>query len=121
MTVRDEANALADIANLLPPGYVKYVPFSVTKEISFEYGGITVKMSALYLNRPMNCYCFDLAWSSSDKLYGIPIRCGIDMLKQFKTPLPNLFANNHAYPGSEVTSVSQLDLIIIDESVLTRG
>ena len=121
MTVRDETDALAEIANLLPPGYVKKVPFSTTKDISFEYGGVTVKMSCLYLNTAMNCYCFDLAWSSSDKLYGIPIRCGIDILMQFSTPLPNLYANNHAYPGSEITSPTQLDLIIIDESVLTRG
>lgn len=121
MTIREERDALNEIANLLPPGYIKSVPFSVEKDISFEYNGITIKMSALYLNSKLNCYMFDLSWSSTDKLYGIPIRCGLDMLQQFNTPLPNLYANNHSYPGLEITSWKQLDLIIIDESVLERG
>lgn len=121
MTIREERDALQEIANLLPPGYVKVVPFSVSKDIAFEFNGVTLKMSSLYLNRALNCYMFDLSWSSTDKIYGIPIRCGLNILEQFETPLPNLYANNHAYPGSEITSWQQLDLIIIDESVLERG
>jgi len=121
MSVKDEKAALAEIANLLPAGYVKTVPFSVKKDISFEYAGVSVQMSALYVNRYMNCYCFDLSWSSTDKIYGIPIRCGIDLLKQYSTPLPNLYANNHAYPGEEISSFRELSLIIIDESVLVNG
>lgn len=121
MTIREERDALNEIANLLPPGYVKVVPFSVSKDISFEYNGVTLKMSALYINASLNCYMFDLTWSSTDAIYGIPIRCGVDILKQFSCPLPNMYANNHAYPGSEITSWQQLDLLIIDETVLERG
>jgi len=121
MTMQDENAALAEIANLLPTGYVKIVPFSITKSVSFEFDGISVEMSALYVNKALNCYCFDLAWSSTDKIYGIPIRCGVNILQQYTTPLPNLYANNHAYPGEEITSYKELSLIIIDESVLVNG
>lgn len=121
MTVREQAQALNEIAELLPPGYVKTIPFSTSKGISFEFNGITVKMSALYINEPMNCYMFDLAWGASDKISGIPIRCGLDILQQFTTPLPNMFANNSSYPGSEVESWRDLTLFIVDVSVLERG
>ncbi len=121
MTVKEEQQAFNEIMSLLPPGYVKKIPISVTKDISFQFNGLSISISALYLNTFLNCYCFDLAWSSTDKIYGIPLRCGVDILKQYSTPLPNLYANNHAYPGSEVTSWRNLDLIIIDESVLERG
>lgn len=116
MTIREEAQALNDIADLLPPGYVKTIPFSVTKEMSFEFNGVTVKMSALYLNEQANCYMFDLAWGATDKIYGIPIRCGLDILQQFTTPIPNLFANNTSYPGTEVESWRDLTLFIVDVS-----
>ena len=121
MTIRDEREALQKIAELLPPGYIKRVPFSTVNDVSFVYNGITIRMSALYLNVALNCYMFDLAWSSTDKIYGIPVRCGTDLLSQYTTPIPNMYANNHAYPGSEITSWKQLDLIIIDETVLERG
>lgn len=121
MTIREEKNALQEIADILPPGYLKTVPFSITNDISFEFNGVTLKMSALYLNRSANCYMFDLAWSSTNKISGIPIRCGINILQQYTTPLPNLYANNHAYPGMEIISWRDLNLVIIDESVLEIG
>ena len=121
MSVRDEANALNEIADLLPPGYVKTIPFSTSKEISFEFNGVTVKMSAIYFNNYLNCYMFDLAWGATDKIFGIPIKCGLDILCQFTTPLPNMYANNTSYPGTEVESWRDLSLFIIDVSVLERG
>lgn len=121
MTMREEKQALNDIAALLPPGYVKTIPFSVSKEISFEFQGVTVKMSAIYLNEYLNCYMFDLAWGATDKIFGIPIRCGIDILGQYTTPLPNMFANNTSYPGVEIQSWRDLSLFIVDVSVLERG
>lgn len=121
MSVSDEANALNEIADLLPAGYVKTIPFSTSKEISFEFNGVTVKMSAVYYNIPLNCYMFDLAWGATDKIYGLPIRCGLDILKQFTTPLPNMYANNTSYPGTEIQSWRDLTLFIIDVSVLERG
>jgi hypothetical protein len=119
--IRDEQQALKDIAKLLPNGYVKTIPFDTSKDVSFEFAGVTVKMSALYLNEYLNCYMFDLAWGSTDKIYGIPVRCGLDILQQYKTPLPNMYASNTIFPGQEVTSWRQLFLFIIDESVLERG
>jgi len=121
MSVSDEANALNDIADLLPVGYVKTIPFSTSKEVSFEFNGVTVKMSALYYNSYLNCYMIDLAWGATDKIYGLPIRCGLDILKQFTTPLPNMYANNTSYPGTEIQSWRDLTLFIIDVSVLERG
>lgn len=121
MSIREEQQALKNIAKLLPAGYVKTVPYDTTKDVSFEFGGVTVKMSALYLNEYLNCYMFDLAWGSDSKVYGIPIRCGLDILQQYTTPLPNMYASNTVYPGEEVTSWRQLYLFIIDESVLERG
>jgi len=121
MTIREDTQALNDIADLLPPGYVKTIPFSVTKDISFEFSGVTVKMSALYFNEPLNCYMFDLAWGATNKIFGIPIRCGLNILGQFSTPLPNMYANNTSYPGSEIQSWRDLTLFIIDVSVLERG
>lgn len=121
MTKSEENEALSEIYNLLPPGYIKTVPFSVTRDVSFEYNGITVKMSKLYVNSFMNCYCFDLAWSSTDKVSGIPVRAGVDILKQFSTPLPNLYAYNSTYPGEEISSYRDLTLMIIDETVLKDG
>ena len=60
--IEQEHQALKQIAELLPTGYVKSVPYSIRKDVSFEFNGVTVKMSALYLNEPLNCYMFDLAW-----------------------------------------------------------
>ena len=119
--IREEQQALKDIAKLLPAGYVKTVPFSISKDVTFEFGGVTVKMSALYLNEYLNCYMFDLAWSAEDKVYGIPLRCGLDIIQQYTTPLPNMYATNTVFPGEEITSYKQLYLFIIDESVLERG
>lgn len=78
-------------------------------------------MSALYLNEALNCYMFDLAWSSENKIFGIPVRCGIDMLQQYKTPLPNMYATNTVNPGQEVSSWRHLYMFVIDERVLERG
>lgn len=117
----EEQQALKEIASLLPTGYVKSVPFDLTKDVSFEFQGVTVKMSALYLNEALNCYMFDLAWGSTNKIYGIPIRCGINILGQYYTPLPNMYAANLVFPGNEVTSYKQLYLYVIDVSVLERG
>ena len=121
MTIREEQQALKEIANLLPPGYVKTIPFNMSKDVTFEFQGVTVKMSALYLNEYLNCYMFDLAWGSENKIYGIPIRCGVNILEQYTTPLPNMFASNRVAPGHEITSWRQLFMYIIDESVLERG
>lgn len=120
MSVRDEQQALKDISALLPPGYVKTIPFDIAKDTSFEFGGVTVKMSALYLNEYLNCYMFDLAWGAENKIFGIPIRCGLDILQQYATPLPNMFASNTFQAGYEVTSWRQLYMFIIDVSVLER-
>lgn len=119
--IKQEQQALKQIAELLPTGYVKGVPYDISKDVSFEFNGVTVKMSALYLNEYLNCYMFDLAWGATNKIFGIPIRCGINILKQYKTPLPNMYAANTVFPGEEVTSYRQLYLFIIDESVLERG
>lgn len=116
-----DAEILQQISELLPPGYIKKIPFSTERGLTFEYNGVLVKISAIYLNTYLNCYCFDLSWSSDQQVAGIPIRCGIDILKQFSTPLPNLYANNHAYPGYEITDISQLELIVMDETVLENA
>lgn len=118
--IRDERQALKEIASLLPDGYVKTVPYDIEKDVTFEFGGVTVKMSALYLNEYMNCYMFDLSWGATDVIYGIPIRSGIDILRQYKTPLPNMYATNTSFPTTDVTSWRQLYMFIIDESVLER-
>lgn len=116
--ITEEQQALKDIARLLPYGYVKTVPYNMSKDVSFEFAGVSVKMSAIYLNEALNCYMFDLAWGSTNKIYGIPIKCGIDILKQYKTPLPNMYASNVVFPGQEITSWRQMFLFVIDESVL---
>lgn len=121
MTIRQEQQALKDIANLLPAGYVKIIPFDITKDVSFEYHGVTVKMSSLTLNEDLNCYMFDLAWGADSKIFGIPIRGGLDILRQYHTPLPNMYASNTEFPGQDVTSWRQLYMFVIDESVLERG
>lgn len=121
MSLREEQQALREIANLLPPGYVKTIPFSISKDTTFEFGGVTIKMSALYLNEYLNCYMFDLAWGATEKISGIPIRCGLDILEQYTTPLPNMYASNRVDPIQEVSSWRQLYMYIIDASVLERG
>lgn len=121
MSHREEIQALTEIAALLPPGYVKKVPYSITKEVSFEFNGVTVKMSALYLNEALNCYMFDLSWGADAKIFGLPVKSGLNILKQFTTPLPNMYAFNHTFPGNEINSWRELDLFIIDVSVLERG
>lgn len=120
-TLAEERQAISDIASMLPPGYVKSIPFSISKNITFEFKGVTVKMSKLYLNEYLNCYMFDLAWGARDKIFGIPIRCGIDLLKQFKTPLPNMYSNNTKFPDEEATSWRNLRLFVIDAGVLENG
>lgn len=121
MSIQTEQQALKQIAALLPDGYVKTIPFSISKDTSFEFGGVTVKMSAVRLNEALNCYMFDLAWGADKVIYGIPIRCGLDILKQYSTPLPNMYASNTEYPLQEIVSWSQMYLYIIDESVLERA
>lgn len=120
MSVRDEQLALKEIANLLPPGYVKTIPFDISQDVTFEYDGITIKMSALYLNEYLNCYMFDLAWGADNKIFGIPIRSGLDILEQYSTPLPNMYASNRVDPNFDVNSFRQLYMFIIDASVLER-
>lgn len=118
MSAVDEEKALRDISKLLPAGYLKVVPFDTKRSVAFDFNGVSVKMSEVYLNKDINCYFFDLSWGAENKIYGIPIRCGIDLLKQYKTPLPNMFASNKTFPGQEVSSWRQLLLFVIDESVL---
>jgi len=120
-TLQDETQAASNVIALLPPGYVKTVPFSTDTDITFEFNGVSVQMSALYLNEYLNCYMFDLSWSATDMIYGIPIKCGLDILEQYTTPLPNLYANNSSYPGADVDSWRDLSLFIIDVSVLEIG
>ena len=119
--ISEEQQALKEIANLLPTGYVKSVPFNTKRDVSFEFNGVTVEMSALYLNEYLNCYMFDLAWGATDKIYGIPIKGGLDILEQYSTPLPNMYAANTVFSNQDVSSWRQLYLFIIDASVLERG
>lgn len=119
--ISEEQQALKEITNLLPTGYVKSVPFNIKRDVSFEFNGVTVEMSALYLNEYLNCYMFDLAWGATDKIYGIPIKGGLDILKQYSTPLPNMYAANTVFSNQDVSSWRQLYLFIIDASVLERG
>lgn len=121
MSIREEQAALKEIATLLPAGYVKVIPFDISKDVTFEFGGVTVKMSALYLNEYFNCYMFDLAWGADSKVFGIPIRGGVDILSQYSTPLPNMYASNVVDTTKDVTSWRQLFMFVIDESVLERG
>ncbi|AWN08649.1 virion structural protein [Erwinia phage Faunus] len=122
MSATSERQALTEIASLLPPGYVKTVPFSVKNEVTFEYKGVLVKLSPIYLNEDMNCYMVDLSWGSTNKLYGLPIKCGLDILRQFDgPPLPNLYAANGDFPGEDITSWRNLSLFVIDVSVLENG
>ena len=121
MSIREEQAALKGIAALLPPGYVKVVPYDISKDVTFEFSGVTVKMSALYLNEQFNCYMFDLAWGADSKIFGIPIRGGVDILKQYATPLPNMYASNTVNTTQDVKSWRQLFMFIVDESVLERG
>ena len=114
----EDRSTLSEIAELLPIGYFKKIPFSPTSDITFQYNGVNLIISALYLSKALNCYCFDLHWSSDKVIYGIPIRCGIDILKQYNTPLPNLYAYNAQSPGDEVLSWNALDLYCIDVTVL---
>lgn len=121
MNIIYERQALDTIASLLPPGYVKIVPFSVQKDVSFEFKGVTVKMSKIRYNEALDCYMFDLAWGSVNKIYGIPIRAGLDILQQYKTPLPNMIAANSRFPGENITSWRSMNLFVIDTSVLEHG
>ena len=121
MSLQEEQQALKEIADLLPTGYVKFVPFSTTTGVAFQFNGVLISMSALYLCEELNCYMFDLAWGSTDKIYGIPMRCGIDILKQYSTPLPNMYATNHVSPGQELSSWRDAYLFVIDASVLENG
>lgn len=102
----------------LPPGYVKKVPYDIRQDVIFEYNGIVIKMSALYLNEALNCYMFDLSWGVGKAIYGIPIRGGINLLGQYHTPLPNMYAANMYFATTDVTSWRQLMLFVIDETVL---
>lgn len=120
MSLADERQAMKEIANLLPAGYVKSVPFNISQDVSFEFGGVSVKMSALYLCEALDCYMFDLAWGAENKIFGIPVRGGVDMLRQYTTPLPNMFASNVVDPSKDVNSWRQLFMYVIDEGVLER-
>ena len=42
MSTREEQAALKEIAALLPPGYVKVVPYDISKDVTFEFSGVTV-------------------------------------------------------------------------------
>lgn len=121
MTVYSEQQALKDISELLPTGYVKFISFSTQRGTSFEFQGVTVAISNIRLNTFLNCYMFDLSWSSSDKIFGIPIRSGVNILEQYSTPLPNMYAYNTQSPGDEITSWRFMSLFLIDTSVLERG
>ena len=46
MSIREEQAALTESAALLPPGYVKVVPYDISTDGTFEFSGVTVKMSA---------------------------------------------------------------------------
>lgn len=116
-----ERQALDEIADLLPPGYIKLAPFSVKKDVTFEFNGVNVTLGKVRLNEALNCYMFDLAWGATNKIYGIPIKAGIDILKQYATPLPNLFVFNKKFAGKEIDSWRTMGFFVIDVSVLTNG
>lgn len=115
---QEQAIAFQNLIAKLPAGYVKKVPFDIKQDVVFEFNGVVVKMSALYLNESLNCYMFDLHWGAGEVIYGIPIRNGIDILKQYKTPLPNMYAANLYFASADVTSWRQLMLFVLDETVL---
>lgn len=107
-----------ELIGLLPPGYVKTIPLSTSTEVIFEFRGVAISMSPIYSNEALNCYMFDLAWSATDIIYGIPIKCGIDLVAQYSTPLPNLFATNTLSAEHDVATWKDLAMLVIDESVL---
>ncbi|MBG6242997.1 MAG: hypothetical protein EKE20_14765 [Candidatus Symbiopectobacterium sp. Dall1.0] len=95
---------------------IKTVPWSTTSDVVFDYNGTDIKLSKIYANTYANCYLFDLSWNGeNNKIYGIPLRSGVNVLNQHSTPLPNMYAFNLKDIGGEVNNYKHMALYVISE------
>lgn len=93
------------------------IPISTVRGTYFTYKGVQINLSALRYNPYMgeDAWIVDMSWEEGDELLqvsGIVLTAGIDLLKQYKTPLPSLLVLNKEVAGTDPTTIDTIALYI---------
>lgn len=95
------------------------IPISLKRGIIIEYAGAQVTFSAIrfnkYLDAPNGAWVFDMSWRQGGinrRLDGIVITSGINLLAQYKAPLPNLYVVSSNNRVEDIISIADMNLYI---------
>jgi len=85
----------------------KSIPLNRTSSVTLEYRGDSYTVSSPRYNKYMHIWMIDISWEEGSVL-GIPLYSGINLLANFSTPLPELWAfstKNFAMDADELTTL----------------
>ena len=96
------------------------LPISASRGTKFDYFGEQLEVSPVTHNPYIGdkgAFVLELSWEVDGvqkSVAGIAVSSGVDILVQYTTPLPNLYAINTSDPTKDITSVDELNLYIIN-------
>ena len=107
----------------IPASYLalphKSVPFSTERDINFSHNGVEHTLGRLVYSEAQDCFVTSLGWANDlgdNKINGIAIRSGVDLVQSYSTGLPSLVAVNISVSGEDVTDNSEdLRLYLVED------
>ncbi len=84
--------------------------------INFEFNGDVIRLTAPRWNKYMYTLLTDIT-INGETVYGIPLRGGVDLLRQFNTPM-NLYVINADNVISDPITQSALRLYVLEQTDL---
>lgn len=97
------------------------IPLAPNRGTIFEYRGIEIKFSSLRLHPYLGdegAYVMDISWlegTVEHSVHGIVLTAGVNLVAQYRTPLPTLFAMDGNNPKGTILSPEDLQMYIKDD------
>ena len=94
---------------------------NMNKSVSFTYNSTKITLGPFLWNPYFECWVMGYADSSGLSIDSIPIRAGANILQNYNTKIPALFAINTTNIYSDPTINFDFDLFIVDNDDLEEG
>lgn len=90
----------------------------INKGVSFNYNGTNITLGPFQWNPYFECWIMDYSDSQGNKANRIPVRAGANILQNYQTAVPAMYAVNTDNLYSDPTINFDFDLYIIDDDDL---
>lgn len=93
---------------------------NMNKSVSFTYDSTKITLGPLLWNPYFECWIMGYTDSSGVSIKSIPVRAGTNILQNYNTKIPALFAINTTNLYSDPTINFDFDLYVIDGDDLEK-